>query len=325
MRKTKAQKLARAVWVEMLLDAVASGRVWEVRNMLKNGDSPNLVYCFADMARAMLGKEDFELMANANGAQQNHDAVFSTTPLIAALMSRQKSEMLRCLLDAGADPNLANDNGATPLMFSQTLAATRFLVKNGADPHARDNDGWTTLIHSPKAAITKYLLELGADVNAVGKDGMTALIRSQSPEITELLLNAGANPNARTADGATALMFAHDMRQIELLLAAGADATCVDEDGMTPLHYAAILNHHRVIPFWAEHFDVNAKDKGGRTPFDLALAGDSRTSRNLLFKLGGMPGKWNNTEDDWDACKLFPDFFDDMPEELTAHRPYPQR
>lgn len=289
MRKTKAQKQARAVWVEMLLDAISSGRVWEVRNMLKDGDSPNLVYCFADMARAMLGEEDFELMANANGAQQNHDAVFSTTPLIAALMSRQKLEMLRCLMDAGADPNLANDNGATPLMFSQTLAATRFLVKNGADPHARDNNGWTALIHSPKAAITKYLLELGADVNIVGKDGMTALIRSQSPEITELLLNAGADPNARTADGATALMFAHDMRQIELLLAAGADATCVDEDGMTPLHYAAILNHHRVIPFWAEHFDVNVKDKDGRTPSDMALRHGSLKSSHLLLKRGGMP------------------------------------
>lgn len=325
MRKTKAQKQARAVWVEMLLDAVASGRVWEVRNMLKDGDSPNLVYCFADMARVMLGEEDVEMMANAHGAQQDNDAVFSTTPLIAALMSGQKLEMLRCLLDAGADPNLPNDNGNTPLMYSHSVAATRFLVKNGADPHARDNNGWTALIHSPKAAITKYLLELGADVNAVGKDGMTALIRSQSPEITELLLNAGADPNARTTDGANALMYARDMRQIELLLAAGTDATLADEEGLTPLHYAAILNHHRVIPFWAERLGVNVKDKGGRTPFDVALAGDSRTSRNLLFKLGGMPGKWNNTEDDWDASILFPDFFDDMPEELTAHRPYPQR
>lgn len=321
----RAHKLAMDLWVQMLLEAIASGRLWEVRNMLKDGDSPNVVHCFADTARCILDEEEVEMLLESNGAQQNADSFFTTTPLITALVSRQKLEMLRFLLAVGADPNFPNQHGETPLMFCQTLAASRLLVKHGAELNARDKNGWTALLHSPKGKITRFLLEQGADANVVGKDGMTALIHSPDLEATEALLAAGADPNARTAEGATALMYADDMRQIELLLEAGADATCVDEDGMTPLHYAAIMNHHRVIPFWAERFDVNAKDKGGRTPFDVALAGDSRTSRNLLFKLGGMPGKWNNTEDDWDASILFPDFFDDMPEELTAHRPYRQR
>lgn len=140
---------------------------------------------------------------------------------------------------------------------------------------------------------------------------ITALVSRQKLEMLRFLLTAGANPNARTAEGATALMYADDMRRIELLLEAGADATLVDEDGMTPLHYAAIMNHHRVIPFWAERFDVNVKDKGGRSPVDLALANDSTTSRHVLFRLGGMPAEAERLIEAWKKSELFPDCCDE--------------
>lgn len=299
-------------WVQMLLEAIASGRLREVRNMLSPGDNLNVVHCFADTARCLFGEEDVELLLESNGAQQNADSFFTTTPLMTALVSRQKLEMLRFLLEAGADPNFPNKHGETPLMFCQTLAACRLLVKHGAELNARDNNGWTALMHSPKGKITRFLLEQGADANVGGKDGMTALIHSPDIEATEALLAAGADPNARTAEGATALMYADDMRRIELLLAAGADVMCVDKDGMTPLHYAAIMNHHRVIPFWAEHFDVNAKDKDGRSPVDLALANDSTTSRHVLFRLGGIEAEAERLIEAWKKSELFPDFCDDM-------------
>lgn len=314
--------MVQDVWVQMLLDAIASGRLEEVRCMLGKGSDPNVLYCYADTARLILGEEDFLQMQDMSGVPMSGDSVFTTTPLITALVSRQKLEMLRFLLEMGADPNMPNKPGETPLMFSQSLPATRLLVKHGADPHARDNKGYTTLIHSPKDGITKYLIELGVDVNAAGKDGRTALIHSPGIESTEALLAAGADPNARTTKGETALMYASDMRRIELLLAAGADASLVDDDGMTPLHYAAILNHHRVIPFWAERFDVNTKDKGGRTPYDLALDNDATTSRHLLLRLGGYPAEMERLMKQWNLSNLCPDILDEIPEKIKLNNPY---
>jgi ankyrin repeat domain-containing protein 50 len=54
----------------------------------------------------------------------------------------------------------------------------RLLLERGADPNAAHNDGWTALYAAAKnghEAVVRLLLERGADINAAHNYGWTAL------------------------------------------------------------------------------------------------------------------------------------------------------
>lgn len=68
------------------------------------------------------------------------------TPLMAAALYGDAA-LVKALLDQGADPDVANDAGATPLMWAAAdLAKARLLVERGASVNARSDDGRTPLI-----------------------------------------------------------------------------------------------------------------------------------------------------------------------------------
>src|SRR4051812_22712918 len=69
-----------------------------------------------------------------------------STPLMAAALYGDAA-LVKELLDAGANPNIANDAGATALMWAASdLEKVRLLVDKGADVNARSNDGRSPLI-----------------------------------------------------------------------------------------------------------------------------------------------------------------------------------
>ncbi len=79
----------------------------------------------------------------------------------------------------------------------------KLLIDNGADPNIQDNNGWTALMLASRNSNTyscnttiKILLEAGADINATACDGWTALLLAcrfsltdSSVETVELLLD----------------------------------------------------------------------------------------------------------------------------------------
>ncbi|MBZ5560718.1 MAG: ankyrin repeat domain-containing protein, partial [Acidobacteriia bacterium] len=69
-----------------------------------------------------------------------------TPPLMTSVLTGTVAEVRR-LLDTGADPDAANDAGATALMWAVwDDEKTRLLVEYGADVNAISNDGRTPLI-----------------------------------------------------------------------------------------------------------------------------------------------------------------------------------
>jgi hypothetical protein len=89
-------------------------------------------------------------------------------------------ESMRLLLDAGADPNAANDFAATSLMWCAGDAAkVRLLLSKGADASARSDLGRTPLMiaaaYDGATEAARLLIEKGANVNARDQGGNSAL------------------------------------------------------------------------------------------------------------------------------------------------------
>src|SRR4029077_5627090 len=86
------------------------------------------------------------------------------------------------LLKAGADPNIAQSTGETPLMTcarTGSVAAVKLLLEHGANADAREAErGQTALMWAAtgKSKVVKTLLDHRADANARTETGFTPLM-----------------------------------------------------------------------------------------------------------------------------------------------------
>jgi ankyrin repeat protein len=153
-----------------------------------------------------------------------------TALLLAAEVNN--TEVVRVLLDAGADPNITTDQGMTPLIMASgggtdiqrarapeeramAIDTVKLLIERGVDIKAIGQYGWTALHQASYQGLTdviEYLVSKGADINEMDSFGQTPLSislavlvqdigarRLQIPrryrkEVAELLLRLGATP-----------------------------------------------------------------------------------------------------------------------------------
>ena len=147
-------------------------------------------------------------------------------------------EQVAEFIGAGEDVNAVDPkNGFTPLVwavFKGHDEIVRLLLENGADPNVVGQRGETALIVAAREraplGIYTLLLEYGADPNYLDEAGNGALMYAAlyAPvEAIRMLLDAGADPNLKAGDdGYTAAYFAAmgmRMDVLELLNAAGAE------------------------------------------------------------------------------------------------------
>ena len=86
------------------------------------------------------------------------------------------SEVVRLLLDNGANPNAQNDDGGTALMYAiDDAEKTRLLLEHGVNPNLRSGEGRTALLiavgRAGSYSVVKLLLEKGADAKLRLPDG----------------------------------------------------------------------------------------------------------------------------------------------------------
>ena len=108
----------------------------------------------------------------------------------------------RAYFDAGADPNIQDGNGRTPLVLLAPyglVGATQVLLDAGADPNLRDRDGKSAFDIASKLGkgeLVALLADRGSNPNADPLVLFEALRHADAAARLQLLLDAGADPNA---------------------------------------------------------------------------------------------------------------------------------
>lgn len=189
-----------------------------------------------ECARLMLDK-GADINATATSDDGGTDK--GLTPLMIAT-SGGNTDIMKMLLDSGADANASTANGETAVMMAARrglLEAIKLLSATGANINARNAEGENALMRAFDAKrfgvecvdTVKYLVGSGADVNASDKFGWTPLMKACSnrvPEAAKILVEAGADVNVCSpADNQTPLRLATQeglSEIVQLLKARGA-------------------------------------------------------------------------------------------------------
>ena len=194
-------------------------------------------------------------------------------------------DVLKVLIDAGADIETKNKEGCSPLFMASkdgALGTVKMLVKAGADVCGTHHTGETCLTFAASHGHTetvRYLVSLPeVDVNQVGDD-FTALHWAGQEDyhnMATVLIDAGADMDAEDENGCSPLLRASKegcLDTVKMLLKAGADVCAADNKGATCLALAVWNGHTETVCYLLclPEVDVNRSNNSGASALHVAV------------------------------------------------------
>jgi ankyrin repeat protein len=226
---------------QRLFDAVQDNNLDEVKILLRKGVNVNArdVGGNASIMYACKDPKYFDILKLLIDA--GADSLSRVKALEWACGSRFNNiKSISLILSTGLSPNVLNLGGGTPLMTACLLGKVelvKLLIQRGADVNLSDNEGETALnSYAPidgNPTIIQLLIRAGADINVKANDGWTALMNASASQswkensrgtyldqenvkTVQILLKSGANVDAMNNDGSTALKLAEEHLENEL-------------------------------------------------------------------------------------------------------------
>ena len=207
-----------------------------VKSLLKHGANPNArLVQDKDKAAEEIKNGNVQIEGKRTAVTVDEIILQGATPLFLAA-EVNNLDVIKTLVDAGADPLIPTERGTTPLMMAAgagtdvqrerepqeratAVETAKFLVEHGADVNAKGQYGWTPLhaaAYQGLNDVIAYLVSKGAKIDQKDEFGQTALSislsvltkdigarRLQIPrryrqETAELLLKLGAGTLDKT-------------------------------------------------------------------------------------------------------------------------------
>ncbi|XP_065938642.1 uncharacterized protein [Magallana gigas] len=210
--------------------------------------------------------------------------------------AERRDKTVKLLLSKGADINLCQESGASPLFiacYSGHDSTVKLLLSNGADINLCQENGASPLYIACKNehdSTVKLLLSNGADINLCDESGIRPLYiacHNGHDSTVKLLLSNGADINLCDESGISPLYIAcqngHDST-VKLLLSNGADINLCEESGISPLYIACQNGHDSTVKLLLSNgADINLCEESGVSPLYIAcLKGHDSTVQLLL-------------------------------------------
>src|SRR3990167_7608181 len=201
-------------------------------------------------------------------------------------------------LRAGANVNVVNKSGRTPLMLASRtghIDIAKLLIESGAQVNQVSNNGVPALgnaVHNRQLDIGALLLQSGAQVNQVNNGGVPALglaVGEKQFDIVALLLRSGADVNIVNNYGSalTGAARVGDLNIAKLLIEAGANVNAVNRIGSTPLMLASGTGHIDVARLLIESgAQVNQVNNNGMSALGIAVGEKQFDIVALLLQSG---------------------------------------
>ena len=243
---------------------------------------------------------------------------------LAPLHISKNTEITQLLISYGADLNITDRNGNTPLHLASlyrtfNLEKMTQLLNQGANLNALNNSKYTALhfllyVYNKNTNIDlvldaiRLLMKYHAEIDILNKKGESPLYlalrtvpaNKHKLEIIHELLKLGANPNSKKiSNGNTLLHLAAKNLNIEImrtLLENGAEPNALDNDKNSPLHRVfkkEIVKENRQIEAIEELVkhgaNINAQDDKGKSMLHHAIGLSCYNITKDLLKLGADP------------------------------------
>ena len=195
------------------------------------------------------------------------------TPLHVACGRFLDHGIVQLLLDHGADPNVVDEDGMTPLHAACIIGnveTASYLIKSGANVNSISSQRQNALHFAIRGRRTIYMIELllraGCDVNARDIHSKTPLFYIPPRKlihnsiIIKLLVGFGADINARDSHGDSVLhaccqSFSTTSYNVECFLELNADINLINNDGCTALECA--LKDYNSIDIRSKYSNTN--------------------------------------------------------------------